>query len=235
MPDVHSLWIGDRLSALELLSVASHLKQGHRYHLWCYKSYDNLPDGVIVEDANAVLPEKEIFCYKIGIGAGSVSAFSNIFRYKLISERGGWWSDCDVVALKSFPEVDHMFASERHPDGSSLPTTCAFTGRDVAAECYKKAVLYNRNTLVWGRIGPRLFSSTIRNMGLEEFTASPDDFCPVDWFEPFKRPKATPGHAVHLWHEMWRRNKKDKDSWVAGTLYHDLLERFLPDAVLRKS
>ena len=45
--------------------------------------------------------------------SGSLAAFSNLFRYKLLLERGGWWVDTDVICLRPFRVRDELvIASE---------------------------------------------------------------------------------------------------------------------------
>ena len=88
---IQSLWIGESLGPLQKLSIASFLNHGHEYHLHCYQKIGNLPSGVVVKDASETLPASAIFYYQNGPGRGSVAAFANLFRYKLLLEKGGWW------------------------------------------------------------------------------------------------------------------------------------------------
>ena len=93
---VQSLWIGDELSKLEQLSIKSFLDNGNEYHLYVYSDVKNIPEGAVVKDANEIISEKEIFRYK----NGSVSAFSNFFRFVLLYKKGGYWADTDLVCIK---------------------------------------------------------------------------------------------------------------------------------------
>src|SRR5688500_8391522 len=103
---VHGLWIGDQLSKLEQLTLRSFARHGHEFHLWVYTTLRTpLPQGVIVRDANTVLPITSVFRKlnadpDTGVGRGSVSLFSDLFRYKLLYEHGGYWADLDVTCLK---------------------------------------------------------------------------------------------------------------------------------------
>lgn len=99
---IQSLWIGNRLSAMERLAIQSFLANGHDFHLYCYNDVEGLPAGTVVRDGNDILPESRIFAYADGFAKGSHAAFSNHFRYKLLLERGGWWVDTDVVCLRPF-------------------------------------------------------------------------------------------------------------------------------------
>src|SRR4051812_10885773 len=92
LPVINGLWIG-QLSPLEQLCIRSFIVQGHPYHLYTYDALDNVPAGVTLQDAGQILPKSLIFRNQLGKGKGSVAAFSDLFRYKLLLERGGWWVD----------------------------------------------------------------------------------------------------------------------------------------------
>lgn len=108
-PIIQSLWIGDSLSKLCKISIRSFIKLGHTYHLYTYGKLGDIPEGVVVRDGNEILPESEIFRYK----NGSVSAFSNAFRYKLLFDRGHYWVDTDFVCVRRFDfRQDYIIGSE---------------------------------------------------------------------------------------------------------------------------
>ena len=77
---IQTLWIGKELSELESLCILSYIKNGYDFHLYAYNEISNVPEGCIIMDANSILDESEVFCYNVGHGKGSFSAFSNIFR-----------------------------------------------------------------------------------------------------------------------------------------------------------
>ncbi len=116
---VNALWIGSRLSKIEMLTLQSFVDNGHVFHLWTYGPIENeLPEGVVLEDANRILPEEKIFRYKnfnkYGHGKGSVSGFSDIFRYKLLYDKGGWWIDMDVTCIKPLNVTTPYFFRKHH-------------------------------------------------------------------------------------------------------------------------
>ena len=94
---MQSLWIGNALSMMEQLSIASFLANGHEYHLYNYEDIENAPDGTVLKAADQILPESMIFKYK---AYPSYAGFSNFFRYKLLLTKGGWWVDTDLVCLR---------------------------------------------------------------------------------------------------------------------------------------
>ncbi|HTQ29804.1 MAG TPA: glycosyltransferase [Opitutaceae bacterium] len=118
---VHSLWIGPALSRMELLTLRSFLRHGHEFHLWVYGKIETpLPQGVITEDANRIIPQSRIIKKadtdpETGVGKGSYSSpFSDLFRFKLLYEMGGYWVDMDVTCLRpfNFPEP-YVFRAHR--------------------------------------------------------------------------------------------------------------------------
>jgi hypothetical protein len=218
---INMFWIGEELSNLEILSIKSHLKVGHNVYLWCYETPKNTPKEVVIKNAGEILQKKDIFSYQRGEGRGSFSACSNLFRYKLIYEYGGWWSDTDVVALKKFNfDKPYVFASERNRNFFCFPTTCVFKCErksKIMKDCLEIAEKIDKETLEWSTIGPKLLSKSVFNNWLEDYVLSPDVFCPINWFDVENNPliENAPNfensYAIHMWHEMWRRNKIDKN------------------------
>jgi len=106
---VNGLWIGE-LGDMQKLSMESFLKQGHKYVLWVYDRPKGIPKGVIVKDANEILDKKYIFRH----WSGNLATFADIFRYKLLYERGGWWVDLDLINLRPLPtDIKYFYGGER--------------------------------------------------------------------------------------------------------------------------
>ena len=154
--------IGARLSTLEQLSIQSFLDHGHAFHLYVYQDLDDPPPGTVLKDANEILPASEIFQYP---DRKSVAAFANIFRYKLLLERGGWWADTDMVCLRPLELSDaHVFVSETIAlRGAAGPQTVvgnclikAPAGSPAMQLALRTSLARDRATLRWGEIGPRL-------------------------------------------------------------------------------
>lgn len=233
MVEVNSMWIGDNLSTMEILSIKSHLKVGHKYILWTYSDVKNVPYGVVIKNGNEILPSRDIFAYQTGPGKGSFSAFSNIFRYKLLCN-GGWWVDTDVVALKKFEfNEEFVFASELNRKSVAVPTTCVIKmppNTEIAKVCLETASREDKKTLEWGVIGPKLLGSMIGKFNLSVYVRSSYDFCPINWFDDFLVQMQVPEgpYAVHMWNELWRRKNMDKNgTFDKGIVYERLKEMYL--------
>src|SRR5690242_14854394 len=117
---VNALWIGNKLSKLELLTISSFIANGHDFHLWTYSDIVTpLPSRVTIRRADDILPRRAVFRsigagLETGVGNGSFAAFSDLFRYKLLYETGGYWTDMDMTCLKSLDFSEpYVFRSHR--------------------------------------------------------------------------------------------------------------------------
>jgi hypothetical protein len=134
LPIINALWIG-QLSPVEHLCLGSFAAQGHPVHLYAYDPIDNLPTGVTIQDAGEILPRELIFKNQLGKGKGSLAAFSDLFRFKLMLDRGGLWVDADIFCLKPFDfTAPYVFGFEGTSVASGvikMPRGC-----DLAERCF---------------------------------------------------------------------------------------------------
>ncbi len=174
MRTVHGLWIGQRLSPLELLSIRSFLDNGHPYVLWAYDRLETpLPQGAELRDAAEILPREAVFAYRHanewGHGKGSYAGFSDIFRYRLLYLHGGWWADLDIVCLRSLDEeAPYVFR-----DHDVLPVVgnlmCCPPGSALMAACYERASrAVNADNRDWF-LPIRILNEEIQRLGLSGF------------------------------------------------------------------
>jgi hypothetical protein len=215
MTIVQSLWIGTALPDLQQLSIRSFLAHGHEYHLYTYGDIEGVPEGTTLRDGTAILPSDSIFCYQRGFGKGSYAAFSNLFRYKLILDRGGWWVDTDVVCLRRLQFDDpFVFATERDTDGTIYCATCIFkcpAGAPILDYCLCVSTSKDRQTLLWAEIGPVLLTDAVKEYGMSAHCAPVEAFNPIHYFdfasviEPrFDMSRLAQSYSVHLWNQMWK-------------------------------
>ena len=221
-PPIRSLWVGSALPAAQAACIRSFLRVGHVFELFCYGVPRNLPVGVIVRDAREYLPADRVFAYgpAAGKSAGSLGAFSNLFRYMLLEREGGWWVDTDVFCLRPFPALapgQIVVASERSKSGHTAAATCVLGCGSPAAplmrRCLDESLAHDPARLIFGQTGPKLFDRLLTTMGLRDALAAQETFCPVNWTEHHRllaSPAPTPDPvlpnslAIHLWNEMWR-------------------------------
>ena len=143
LPIIQSLWIGNSLTQIEQVALSSFLKNGHHFHLYVYQDVANVPDGVILKDANKIIKEKEIFTYKeSGWGNGSYAGFADWFRWELLSQKGDFYVDTDIVCLKPFDFTEtQIFGMQDNSDLSVCPAVIKFPARSkicryLAKKCY---------------------------------------------------------------------------------------------------
>jgi hypothetical protein len=221
---IQSLWIGSRLSIMEVLSIRSFIANGHTFHLYVYNDIENIPDKCLQKDANSILPQDRIFRYetaKTDMFKGSYSAFSNLFRYKLILEKGGAWTDLDMICLKPVGlDKEYIFASQgciANSDKRVLDKICTTSFIKAPPQSMVMKLCFERSEketdrATWGKTGPQLLGNVVKELRLESFIVSPQMFCPIDfwdWNDLIKRKRrivfSQETCGLHLWHEFWRR------------------------------
>ncbi len=155
-------------------------------------------------DANEILPASKIFKDK---KRNSLAPFADYFRWKLLTERGGWWVDMDVVGLRSFDFAeDVVFAREndnlininilKFPAGHCLPTAmlneCMNPNRIMPYDTRHKIRQKIRSRLKfwqnpafrigWGLAGgPPSFSLAVKYFGLLDSAKSATSFTPIHY------------------------------------------------------
>jgi hypothetical protein len=206
-----SFWSGGALSPYESLCLRSFIDRGHAFDLYTFDLNLAVPDGVRVCDAAELLAPQDFFVYQEGFGKGSPSAFSNLFRYKLLVEKGGWWVDTDVVCLaQDIPAFGEFFACE---DAGRLNVAVMRFERQhpVMVRCLEEAVRLGRNVR-WGDTGPSLFSRVVEELGYANRAFAASACYPVHYSEAADvlRASKSAGLAnrtatslfVHLWNAM---------------------------------
>lgn len=197
-------WHGDQLSALEMACMRSFLDHGHALRVFTYQKVA-LPEGAINEDASQILPLESYFSYQ-----ESSSAFSNIFRYKLLLEQGGWWVDTDVVCLKSeIPSCDYFWA-EQSPDVINSAVLKFPIGDPRLERLLLLGLRGSKKITHWGQIGPELATNVLADEKPQNHLGGMDTAYPVHFFEAhfFWLPeyaalverRCANSFFLHLWH-----------------------------------
>ncbi|HNX30882.1 MAG TPA: hypothetical protein PKM35_04705 [Holophaga sp.] len=214
MAKFQSLWIGKALSPLEILCIRSFLVHGHEFELYAYEELRGLPEGCTLRDAGAIQPREQVFRYRDGHGKGSPAGFANLFRYKLLAEKGGWWVDTDVLCLASdLPEAEVVFAPEE-PGRYNVAIMKFPAGHPLMDWLYTTATTMGRGVL-FGQTGPDLMTRGIHANGMQHLASPQDSFYPIHYSQAKQvldpRARNTVATSVqgatflHLWNEMLRR------------------------------
>lgn len=205
-----SFWHGGRLSPYEQFCLRSFVDCDHDFDLYTYDLTLAVPAGVQLRDASELMQQNEVFCYQEGFGKGSPSAFSNLFRYKLLAERGGWWVDTDVVCLrKDIPIVNEFFALQQ-ADRVNTAIMYFRSGDPVILQCLEAAIKSGR-TIKWGDTGPRLLTRVLKDLDYFGRALAASTCYPIHYRQARQvlLPAATaslvplikPSFFLHLWNE----------------------------------
>ena len=210
-----SFWFGDSITPYESLCFRSFIDRGHDFQLYTYTHNLSVPAGVRLCDAGEILDESDYFTYQGGAHTGSHAAFSNLFRYALLAERGGWWVDTDVVCLRDdLPTFDEFFAWE-DTDAINGAVLYFKKGDPIMLKCLELAREIG-NAPAWGEIGYKLLTRVIRSAGRADCAQPPVTCYPLHYNEfldvlvPAKadlaRERTRSSLFLHLWSEMFRLN-----------------------------
>jgi hypothetical protein len=206
-----SFWHGGQLSPYEQFCLKSFVDCDHHFDLYTFDLNLAVPTGIQVRDASEVMHRDEVFTYQQGFGKGSPSAFSNLFRYKLLAEKGGWWVDTDVVCLtKDIPNFREFFARQ----GPYLVCTAIMyfePHNPIMQQCLDEAIKSGR-AVTWGQTGPNLFTRILKGRNCFDRALAPSTCYPIHWSQAgsLLLPDAMPALApliksasfLHIWNQM---------------------------------
>ena len=224
---INAFWYGDRLTTMGRLSVASYLAHGHAYKLWTYGKVDGVPDGAELCDANQIVPRSDLKRFK------NLANFSDWFRYRLLFREGGWYVDTDNVCMRPYPDADVHVLAEEEQNRICGAVLRAPKGSAMMKWCIDQVDALNVGRVRWDQIGPALLTQALKQFpGLADCVRPPAIFMPVHWrqVEKFVVVGQMPDLpdetlSVHLWSELWRRKKWDRDAKYMNGCFYDLMQK----------
>jgi len=233
---VHGLWIGNTLSIIEQLCIRSYISCGHSFYLWLYEPLQGeLPPEVHVKNASEIIPREQVFCYRntnqFGHGKGSFAGFSDIFRYKLLYEKGGWWTDMDVVCLKPL-DFDAAYVFRNHHDFPVIGNIMKCPqGSELMKACFDEATQQVTDENTDWNLPIKILNKHIALKHLENHIL-PFTNCD-DWRivkQLIIKNIAVPmhWHAIHLLNEEWRRHGIRKNGIAPHSYLGRKFSRYMP-------
>jgi len=221
LPRIHTMWIGSKLSKLELLTLSSFLSKGHAVTLWAYDEIKStIPSGVELQDAERIFPKKRIRPKllaepELGIGKGSVGGvYSDLFRYKVLYERGGIWSDMDVTALRAI-DLSQEYIFRPHRLGAVASVLKCPKHSSFLKELYVETEAVASELTPW-MLPLEILNKHIRNNNFEKYIVR--NFSNRDrWSEVYPyivggRAFPSEWYAMHWMNERWRTLLSCRDS-----------------------
>jgi SAM-dependent methyltransferase len=204
---IRSMWHGSPLSIYENLSLMSYLRVGHEVELYAYEQLD-VPVGVRLRDAREVLPESHRFAYETGWAKGSFAAFSNLFRFKLLYEKGGVWVDLDTLCLKPLDTLPQNCAATEGDQGGLNQAVLRFSAHHPVVRAVARALESLGTGVYLGKTAELLTSAINGHPGTCEVLPT-HSFYPLQWpeawllLDPRERDncekRATDSYVLHWW------------------------------------
>lgn len=206
------------------------MQKGHTFNLWTYDAIDNVPDGVVVRDANEVIPQSRVFRYsnrmKEGHGKGSFAGFSDLFRYRLLFLHGGIYVDMDITCLKAFDFDESYVFRFHHKFGCVGNILKAPQGSEVMDWCYREAIeKVNADNTDWS-LPIRILHQGMEKYGLNSMIkdiSNPDSWPVVAPMLQQRISIPDNWYAIHWMNEEWRRLGLAKDAILPKSTLFDML------------
>lgn len=221
-------WHGD-LTFYETACISSFVDHGFEVNVWSYQNLA-LPEGATLKDAKEILPIEQLTAYTQNKQSQNLAAFSDVFRFTMLHEVGGWWFDADCVCLRPVEDFVKLTENKKVVGGRENDQWVAcgaiffsdkVTSKLFLDELHKRCKENNNQFKGWGWIGPKMFTEVINKNNLFDQTCSPETFYPVSWkdykflFETDKidvvNNMCSEAYTCHLWNELFRRDGIDKN------------------------
>jgi hypothetical protein len=187
---IRGVWFAAAVGPMQQLCMKSYMDNGHEFHLYTAGPCAGVPEGVIVEDANAFMSQSERTRFRHN------SQAADLCRVLIIQKEGGWYVDLDTVCLRPFAfQEPYVFVSEdvaRFGKGQkqlSCPVTpCSEVPTGYISNSTFKApagapFLQNMVDFIrradtmhparWESFGPDLFIREVANTPLRSYVKAP--------------------------------------------------------------
>ena len=231
MADFGSLWIGNPLSKVEQTALASFIYHGHSFTLFVYDMDMKVPNGVVKQNANNIIPESQIFKVQ-----NSYGPFADMFRYTMIHRTGLTLTDTDSICLRpDWNFGDYLFGfeeEERLANGIlRMPQDS-----DLIKFLIKNSVEYDKNKIVWSEIGPLLVTKGAKEFDVLRYAQTPEVFYPVhfwQWMKIWEKQylqevlnKCKDAHTLQIWNQFLNREGINKNKLPRGSAIEYFYNKF---------
>lgn len=252
-PEVNTLWIGNKLNPLSRLAIKSWIDNGYKVNLYLYEDLDLEP---IVSNANVVIRDaNEIIELKGTQGTLDILPFSDVWRYKLLYEKGGTWVDADMIILEHIPAGEEIIISSEATLQSGAYKSKRFScanigvlrferGDELLEEVIKRVENKKQRSVRTDNM--KVFQRTICDSYIyDQFVLDPLIFCPLHWWnakeafytteyktkysveQPSNEQMLRNSYCIHLWNSIViQKHKIDFDNIKDKSLFSLLKELF---------
>lgn len=227
-----SLWIGNPLTKVEQTAISSFIYYGHSFTLFVYDMNLDVPDGVIKEDANKIIPESEIFKVQ-----NSYGPFADMFRYTMIQKTGLTWTDTDSICLRSeWNFGDYLFGFEED-DRLANGILRMPQDSELIEFLINNSVKYDKTKIVWSEIGPLLVTKGAKRFNVLKYAQPPEVFYPVHFWQWKKiwdkrylqevLDKCENAHTLQIWNQFLNREGINKNKLPKGSAIEYFYNKFV--------
>lgn len=223
--DLATFWHGP-LDPITYTCLSSFPHHGVPLRLYCYEPPERIPAGVKLLDAREIIKDATLLQRYLVRGQPSISKFSNYFRYRMIRQTGACWVDSDMLCLRApdFSDRPVLFGMQIEQDGVQHFNGAVFRlprRHPMLAELEARARDGIDADTRWGVLGPLLITELAGKYGADTLAQPQTAFYPVppydfwkvllpEYREDVARLSAN-SRLLHLWHELYRRAKYNKD------------------------
>lgn len=247
--EVANFFFYGELTKFEKNCITSFVDNGFKVKLW---SYDNIElNGVETCDANTVLEKNLMSKIKqshaqLDTVKCNFAAFSDQFRFTLISKYGGWWFDTDCYCLKNQNEYKKLRDGKElvsfYQEGESI--ACGAFYIDVNSK-YRQLLINEFNVLLndyqdriasWGTFGPAFLGNFINKHNLKSGIYDISLAYAIHWneFDLYINPnrfdeaksRIKDSYLTHIWNSFLQINNVDKNSPPVGSLLEFLYQKY---------
>jgi hypothetical protein len=220
----HMFWAYGNFTKLEKLAAVSFMSNGFDLKIWTYGSIGNLPKGAHQFNAREVIPENRVFTLK----NGSYAAFSDLFRYAVLSQYGGLWADTDVICLTSSSALRKiggggLLVTENTDNSFRISNNLIYhpnpKSGDLIDLAFAIADRFQVDKISWAELGPELLTTLVRAYpSISPQIMGPEFANPVNWWDCPHRLLSEETTLtektwfLHCFNELWRRSGTDKNS-----------------------
>jgi mannosyltransferase OCH1-like enzyme len=236
------LWIGSDLPEIARISIFSSIHAGFKTILFTDRKQSIHSSNLeIVNWQEIKLPWTPNQVYLKSEKKPCYAAFSDLFRFKLLSENDGWWFDCDTVILRSASDFDELLHPEkitvgREDDEIINGAVIGSIGKHQARYLYETAINKFPVLDCWGVVGPALITTMIKKCDVSAQVVDREYFYPIHHNDVFQlylpeycdalRPRESHWYCLSLWSEVLSRSGLKYLAPPTGSYLANLLNRY---------
>lgn len=241
-------WDGE-LTTFEKKCIKSFINNGFIVKLWSYCG--NKLDGCESCDANLILDKSYMNTIKqhhpnLSIEKCNMAAFSDMFRFTLISKKGGWWFDADCFCLKNAEEYKILIGDKDilafYEEAESINCAAFYLKKDsqIAIQLLNEFNLLYINNIdsvsKWGTFGPVFFTNFVNKHNLKYCILDKNLAYAIHWEEfdlfiddskkEIANIKIKDSYFTHIWNTLMNTHNINKDSPPNNSLLYNLYQKF---------